>query len=296
MQRFETKYDLLKAAYEDRNLKKNAIAILQYLVHKSNKEKCFPTVETIAKALNVCKRTVQYNMRKLEKAGYIIRIDRWYNHQQLSNQYVFNFGIKEDRKVEMKYSDNEYNKLNQEIVTSSYKIYKAREIVRIYNMELSNKEKLLLVYLVHRANQKNMTYETIENYMRALGVGRRSLEITVHKLQSKNLIKVRYMLLKHQEYFVMQLTGANWSNTVNQEASETVRQNIQRQDTDQNQDIEKSVQFIQRKNKEDIEADRRVGKKVRSRLWKPCRFRTFLSKCKYSFRKSIDRIRKLLRI
>ena len=93
MQRFETKYDLLNVAYKDERLKKGTISLLQYLVHKSNKEKCFPAVETIAKALNVCKRTVQYNMRKLERTGYIIRKDRWYNHQQLTNQYVFNLGV-----------------------------------------------------------------------------------------------------------------------------------------------------------------------------------------------------------
>ncbi len=89
MQRFETKYDLLNAAYKDPELKKGTIALLQYLVHKSNREQCFPSVDTIAKALGVCRRTVQYNMRKLERAGYIIRKDRYYNHVQSTNQYVF---------------------------------------------------------------------------------------------------------------------------------------------------------------------------------------------------------------
>lgn len=90
MQKFETKYDLLNAAHRDSELKKGCILLLQCLIHRSDKERCFPALETIAKALNVCKRTVQYNMRKLENAGYIIRKDRWYNHQQLTNQYVFN--------------------------------------------------------------------------------------------------------------------------------------------------------------------------------------------------------------
>lgn len=49
---------MLNTAYEDSGLKKGAIPLQQYL-----------------------------------KAGYIIRKDRWYNHQQLSNQYVFNLGV-----------------------------------------------------------------------------------------------------------------------------------------------------------------------------------------------------------
>ena len=96
MQRFETKFDLLQEAYKDTGLKKGTIALLQYLVYKSNREECFVSVGTIAAALNVCVRTVQNNMRKLEKAGYVIRKDRWYDHQQLSNRYIFNLGITEE--------------------------------------------------------------------------------------------------------------------------------------------------------------------------------------------------------
>ena len=35
MQRFETKYDLLNAAYRDNELKKGCILLLQYLVYRS---------------------------------------------------------------------------------------------------------------------------------------------------------------------------------------------------------------------------------------------------------------------
>lgn len=171
MQRFETKYDLLNVAYKDFNLKKGAVALLQYLVHKSNKEQCFPAVETIASALGVCKRTVQYNMRKLEKAGYIIRKDRWYNHQQLTNQYVFNLGVTEDVHGTQRYSDAEKemiagcfnsngdirNGMKEDGIQAEDNqegINKAAEILRIYNMSLSHREKLLLIYLFHRADKK----------------------------------------------------------------------------------------------------------------------------------------------
>ena len=174
MQKFESKFDLLKAAYNDENLKKSTIALLQYLVHKSNKEQCFPAVETIAKAMNVCKRTVQYNMRKLEAAGYIIRKDRYYNHQQLSNQYIFNLGIKdENQKRELLYSDKEKEALNDFLfhnLGENHKpdMNKSKEVLKIYNMNLSKYEKLLLVYLLHKADKYAFVYEEIDTYMKAI--------------------------------------------------------------------------------------------------------------------------------
>ncbi len=179
MQKFETKYDLLNAAHRDSELKKGCILLLQCLIHRSDKERCFPAVETIAKALNVCKRTVQYNMRKLENAGYIIRKDRWYNHQQLTNQYVFNLGITEDVLGQIRYTDDEKEQIrqisfyipNDDIYMKNgmnqdksvpEKMNKAAEIMKAYDMELSGREKLLLIYLIHRADKKGIAYDIPE--------------------------------------------------------------------------------------------------------------------------------------
>ncbi|MDE6433696.1 MAG: helix-turn-helix domain-containing protein [Lachnospiraceae bacterium] len=208
MQRFETKYDLLHAAYKDPELKKGTIALLQYLVHKSNKEQCFPSVDTIAKALGVCRRTVQYNMRKLERAGYIIRKDRYYNHVQSTNQYVFYFGITEDKPGKMKYSDQEYEELN----ASSFnipdrQIRKIDEIQKIYRMELTAREKLLLVYLYHRANKKGIVYDSIQAFMGAIGVKGWALQRILNSLREKGLVKIKKIVLHGQAGLVMQLTG-----------------------------------------------------------------------------------------
>ncbi len=209
MQRFETKYDLLNAAYKDDQLKKGTILLLQYLVHKSNKEQCFPAVETIAKALNVCRRTVQYNMRKLEKAGYIIRKDRWYNHQQLSNQYVFNLGVTEDAPGQMLYTDQEYDFLNDfSFNIPDNQIHKVSEIQKIYSMELTAGEKLLLIYLCHRANKKGMVYDKPQAFMDAIGVRRNTFKRLLNMLRSKGLLKVKHTILRNQDYLVMQLTGS----------------------------------------------------------------------------------------
>lgn len=208
MQRFETKYDLLHAAYKDPELKKGTIALLQYLVHKSNREQCFPSVDTIAKALGVCRRTVQYNMRKLERAGYIIRKDRYYNHVQSTNQYVFYFGITEDKPGQIKYSDQEYEALN----TFSFNIpdrqvRKIDEIQKIYHMELTAREKLLVVYLYHRANKKGIVYDTIQAFMEAIGVKSWTLQRILNSLHDKGLLKIKKTVLHGEVYFVMQLTG-----------------------------------------------------------------------------------------
>lgn len=208
MQRFETKYDLLHAAYKDPELKKGTIALLQYLVHKSNKEQCFPSVDTIAKALGVCRRTVQYNMRKLERAGYIIRKDRYYNHVQSTNQYVFYFGITEDKPAQTKYSDQEYEALNAfSFNIPDRQVRKIDEIQKIYHMELTAREKLLVVYLYHRANKNGVVYDTLQAFMEAIGVKSWTLQRILNSLRDKGLLKIKKTVLHGEIYFVMQLTG-----------------------------------------------------------------------------------------
>lgn len=220
IQRFENKFDLLKAAYEDEKLKKSTVALLQYLVHKSNKEQCFPAVETIAKAMNVCKRTVQYNMRKLERAGYIIRKDRYYNHQQLSNQYIFNLGvldITEGKNKQNIYTDNEKEALNDFLFTNLGKnpapdMDKSKEILKIYNMNLSKYEKLLLIYLLHKADKYAFVYEDMRTYMKAIGVCRTTFVRLLHGLRKKGLILVKSMQLGDKELLTIKLTRTIYTN------------------------------------------------------------------------------------
>lgn len=262
-QRFENKFDLLKAAYQDENLKKSAVALLQYLVHKSNREQCFPAVETIAKAMNVCKRTVQYNMRKLERAGYIIRKDRYYNHQQLSNQYIFNLGVLDITEGENKqniYTDNEKEALNDFLFTNLGKnpapdMDKSKEILKIYNMNLSKYEKLLLIYLLHKADKYAFVYEDMRTYMKAIGVCHTTMIRLLHGLRKKGLILVKSMKLGDKELLAIKLTRIIYTNpetlddeemtktekqeitkTVKQEIIENVSKNIQSYPDDPNQE------------------------------------------------------------
>lgn len=287
MQRFETKYDLLNAAYKDVSLKKGAVALFQYLVHKSNKEQCFPAVDTIAKALGVCRRTVQYNMRKLEDAGYIIRKDRWYNHQQLSNQYVFNIGIIEDIPGEMLYTDEEYETLNGFSFNNPEKqIRKVNEIKKIYEMKLNANEKLLLIYLYHRANKKGIAYDTPSAFMSALGIRKGALKRLFNGLRNKGLLKVKYTILRNQEYLVMQLTGK-----CIQEAEEDKSVDYEQEDvSDQKKEITNIIQNVQNC----------TSGKLRNWLQnKSCHIRNFnsvLKKCFRTIRHIWYKIRETLRL
>lgn len=299
MQRFETKYDLLNAAYRDSQLKKGTVLLLQYLVHKSNKEQCFPAVETIAKALNVCKRTVQYNMRKLEKAGYIIRKDRWYNHQQLTNQYVFNFGIKEDKPGQIKFTDQEYDILNQAFFnTPDRNVRKITDIQKIYNMDLTSREKLLLIYLYHRANKKGIVYDSPSTFMVAIGIRKRALIYLLRSLRDKGLLKIKYEKICNQEYFVMQLTGQVYES---EEKAAEQEQFAQKDVMDQNQEMRKSVQNTQnmifRTGKRNIIIY--AYKKIRRVIQKKCScmfFQIFLPELRDKMKSRLDKIRKILRI
>lgn len=262
MQDFENKYDLLNAAYQDGNLRKGTISLLQYLVHKSNKEQCFPAVETIAKALGCCVRTVQYNMRKLERAGCIIRKDRYYNHQQLSNQYVFNLGIKETGiPAQMKFSDEEYEQLNSFSFNNQDNdacIRKINEIQKIYGMDLNTREKLLLIYLYYRANKKGICYDIPSKIMDAIGVRTRTFKRLLYSLREKGLLKVKSVVIHNQEYLVMNLTGKEYQDSVpepelngnmpkntEQEPIRTFVQERQALVSDHNTIFKRSIQFSQ---------------------------------------------------
>lgn len=287
MQRFETKYDLLNAAYKDRQLKKGTILILQYLVHKSNKEQCFPAVETIAKALNVCRRTVQYNMRKLEKAGYIIRKDRWYNHQQLSNQYVFNLGVTEDAPGQMLYTDQEYDFFNDfSFNIPDKQMHKVSEIQKIYSMELTAGEKLLLIYLCHRANKKGMVYDTPQAFMDAIGVRRNTFKRLLNMLRSKGLLKVKYTILRNQDYLIMQLTGNIYQLP---EQEEKAAENEHEEAPERNPESGKDIQ-----NQEN-----HIIKNSPKRKWQTAGnslIRHFISRLKQSFQLKWHNIREILRL
>lgn len=170
MKKLENKYDLLKAVYQT-EISKTAKSIFQFLVFRGDNRRCFVSVETIATALNASKRTIQRNMRALENTRFIIVKERWYNNEQLTNEYLFNFDYIEKEEYEVDYKKNDKEKTFSKI---DY-------ISNTYKTELTLREKSVLIYFAHRANQSGIAYDNLSNIARDLSMHR----ITLNKILKK---------------------------------------------------------------------------------------------------------------
>ena len=179
MYRFENKYDLMQHCYQDNEIKRTGKALMQYLVYISNKQHCFPAVETIAHALSVSTRTVQRHMRTLEERGYIIRKARYYNHEQLTNQYVFNFGV-----TTIKEKSTKPYPANQGPAVSKVAI-----IDSILASSLKITEKTILTYLTHICNKAGYVRNTLQKIAERLNISVLSVKAVIHTLIRKGLLK-----------------------------------------------------------------------------------------------------------
>ena len=55
-----------------------AVAVYRYLKDRANKDgTCYPAIGTIAKDLNLSRRTVQRAIADLEKTGHLSKEQRW---------------------------------------------------------------------------------------------------------------------------------------------------------------------------------------------------------------------------
>ena len=55
-----------------------AIAVFSYLKDRTNRERqCFPAIGTIARDLNMSRRTVNRAIKDLEQSGFITKEQRW---------------------------------------------------------------------------------------------------------------------------------------------------------------------------------------------------------------------------
>lgn len=179
--RFETKYDLLRQCYQDTEIKRSGKALMQYLVYISNKQHCVPAVDTIAAALSVSKRTVQRHMRTLEQRGYIVRKSRYYNHEQLSNQYVFNVGVT----TETAKSDKPYPANQGEPVR---KVDMIRSVMDKGN-RMHVTEKVCYIYLTHICNKAGYVRKSIQDIAKAASISVSYAKAIIYRLIRKGLLK-----------------------------------------------------------------------------------------------------------
>lgn len=197
MERFETKYDLLKRVYKDARLKRTTKALMQYLVAKSDELGCHPSVATIAAAIRMSERTVQRHMRHLEQYGYIQIKSRFYRSEQLTNQYDFILDVTDDadqQYIENKESKKTLKEQAEKVFREEPDFNKMNYIKEITKTGLSNKECLVLIYFVHKANRGGIAYGSVKAVSRELHMSRR--------LFWKILLKLRiegYLMLKNQK-------------------------------------------------------------------------------------------------
>lgn len=229
MERFETKYDLLNKAYQDIRLKRTTKAIMQYLVMKSDEKGCHPSVATIAEAIGRSERTVQRHMRILEHAGYISNSSRFYQQNQLTNQYSFQLdvmdeehrdivpigaGMKEEiaaeREQSMEFDQNGAGCVPSMSCEDQTGITKSKYIQSIYQSQLSAGERMLLIYMIHKANQGGLVYGRIDRICRELHMSRRLLYRTIRRLRQMGAILVKS---RHGDILVkLQNMGDSTSN------------------------------------------------------------------------------------
>ncbi len=80
--------DYINSIYTS-GLKLRAKAVYMYLKSRSDKDgKCFPSIKTIAKDLDISQSTVKRALRELERNGYIKKVARYReNKGNTSNMY-----------------------------------------------------------------------------------------------------------------------------------------------------------------------------------------------------------------
>lgn len=225
MERFETKYDLLNRAYRDTRLKRTTKALMQYLVAKADQLSCHPSVATIAAAIRMSERTVQRHMRLLEKYGYLIRRSRYYRDEQLTNQYEFILDVIDA--AEGFSTRNLLKEQAEKCCDDTSNFNKIQCIKQIGKTKLSNKERLVLIYLVHKANQNGIAYGNIHKISKELHMSQRLLWRVILSLREEG-----YCMLKNQ--------GKNIIVKLNQETDK--KEEVYAEETENGQKINKGAE------------------------------------------------------
>lgn len=207
MERFETKYDLLNRVYQDSRLKRTTKALMQYMVAKSDELSCHPSVATIAAAIRMSERTVQRHMRQLEQYGYLIRKSRYYRQEQLTNQYEFVLDVVDSTGLQYINRSSDYEVMKQQaeqFCPNESRFNKMQRIKKLAKTGLSNKECLVLIYFIHKANQNGITYGKLKEIGRELHISQRLLCKVILELRTKGFLMLKN---RRENIIVKLLTG-----------------------------------------------------------------------------------------
>ena len=191
MERFETKYDLLNRVYADTRLKRTTKSLMQYLVAKSDDRSCHPSVAVIAAAIRMSERTVQRHIRELEKYRYLVCRSRFYRNEQLTNQYEFVLDVVDESDGEKHPGAGFDIDIFKEMQEKNQNFIKMKYLKYLSGTRLSNKECLVLIYFVHKADRDGIAYNNIKKISKELHLSVRLLWKILLELRKK-----QYLLIK----------------------------------------------------------------------------------------------------
>lgn len=278
MERFETKYDLLNRVYADERLKRTTKALMQYLVAKSDERSCYPSVAAIARAIRMSERTVQRHMRELEQYGYLVRKSRFYRQEQLTNQYEFVLDVMDtsDSKFKQEKIGDCMDKTLAEFYDQKDCSFNKMKYIRsIAKTGLSNKECLVLIYFIHKANRDGITYGSIKAISRELRMSQRLLWKIILQLRSEGFL----MLKKRKGSIAVKMQEVSDRKSKRVEGMVSTQlypesENVYKEKSSLNDPTVKTLK-CERKRKSVKKMLRRFIKKIRSQLYR--KLRAFLS-------------------
>lgn len=165
---------------------------LNLLSRMDKKGYCYPAVTTMEKEIGFCERTIQRQTNALAEKGYIVKAEQKAMGKQFTNRYY----LTPEEQREVFFNDNdikqwiqeeevfqEFLKKEEVIVSIEYKYLCLQILYR--SMKMNKYEKLLLGYLIMRADKEAFTYFSIERLAATLRIPfyktRRALKTLIYR-------------------------------------------------------------------------------------------------------------------
>lgn len=168
---------------------------MNLLSRTDGKGYCYPAVATIEKETGYCERTIQRQTKSLEEKGYIVKVEQKHMKKQFTNRYYIVpeeeevFFLKDTDVRNFIYEDSDFQDfLEREEVTVEvpYKLHCIRMVYR--SLKISKEAKLLLSYLIYRADREAFTYSTIQGLQQTICLPMRKVKKAFYELEQKGLI------------------------------------------------------------------------------------------------------------
>lgn len=189
-------FRIFYAVMADETITPSGKSVFMNLLSRTDgKGYCYPAVATIEKETGYCERTIQRQTKSLEEKGYLVKMEQKYMKKQFTNRYYLVpeeeeiFFLKDTDIRDYIYEDPDFqNFLGREevIVPVSYKLHCIRMVYR--NLKMSKEAKLLLSYLIYRADREAFTYSSMQRIQQIIGLPMRKISEAFHELEQKRFI------------------------------------------------------------------------------------------------------------